>query len=134
MTERVVIESLEAPAAVGPYSQAIVAGGLVFVSGQIGLRPGTTTLVSEDVVEQTQQVLANVAAILRASGTSLDRVVQATIYVTDISDFGDVNAVYGKTFPTAPPARATVAVAALPLGAKVEIAVTALASTTTEYT
>lgn len=132
MSERTVIESLEAPAAIGPYSQAVVAGGFVFVSGQVGLRTGSTALVSDDVAEQTRQVLANVTAILRACGTSLDRVVQATIYVTNIADFGDVNAVYGKAFPEEPPARATVAVAALPLGAKVEIAVTAMAPAATE--
>lgn len=112
----------DAPAPVGPYSQAIVHGGLVYASGQIPLDPRSGALVEGGIEAQTEQVLANLAAVLRAAGSGLDRVLRTTIYVTDLSLFARVNAVYARAFDGEPaPARATVQVAALPLGAAIEI-------------
>ncbi len=120
--ERKAIATDQAPAAIGPYSQAIRAGELLFCSGQIALDPGTGELVSpDDVRAQTRRVMDNLAAVLRAGGSDLDRVVKCTIYVTDLADFGAVNEEYGEYFDGAPPARATVQVSALPKEAKVEI-------------
>jgi 2-iminobutanoate/2-iminopropanoate deaminase len=117
-----------APAAVGPYSQAIVANGLVFASGQIGLDPKTGALVDDDVVAQAEQVLENLAAVLSAAGSDLNQVVKATVYLADIADFKRVNDVYARHFADgAPPARAAFQVAALPLNARVEIEAIALA-------
>jgi len=111
-----------APPPVGPYSQAILAGGFVFCSGQIALDPETGELAGSDIGGETAVVMENLKAVLSAAGTSLDRVVKTTIYITDMADFGRVNAVYGSYFPdSSPPARATVQVAALPKGARVEI-------------
>lgn len=121
MMMRKVVETAEAPRAIGPYSQAIVAGGLVFCSGQIPLDPATGQLVVGDVEVQTARVMDNLAAVLKAAGSSLGQVVRTTIYLQDLGDFAKVNAVYGKYFEAAPPARATVQVAALPRGAAVEI-------------
>lgn len=116
------IRTDEAPAPIGPYSQGIRAGDLVFVSGQIPIDPKTGKLVHGDVEDQTRQVLANLKAILEASGSDLSRVVKATVYITDMSVFPRINAVYAKAFDTdPPPARATVEVSALPMGAHVEI-------------
>ncbi len=115
------ITSSDAPKAIGPYSQAVRAGGLVFLSGQIPLDPKTGELVGVDVRAQADRVLDNLAAVLRAAGLSFEHVVKTTIYLTDLADFGAVNEVYGKRFGAVPPARATVQVAALPRGAKVEI-------------
>lgn len=115
------ITSSDAPKAIGPYSQAVRAGGLVFLSGQIPLDPKTGELVGVDVRAQADRVLDNLAAVLRAAGLSFEQVVKTTIYLTDLADFGAVNEVYGKRFGAVPPARATVQVAALPRGAKVEI-------------
>lgn len=115
------ITSSDAPKAIGPYSQAVRAGGLVFLSGQIPLDPRTGELVAGDVRAQADRVLDNLAAVLRAAGLSFEQVVKTTIYLTDLADFGAVNEVYGKRFGAVPPARATVQVAALPRGAKVEI-------------
>jgi 2-iminobutanoate/2-iminopropanoate deaminase len=112
----------DAPAPVGPYSQAIVHQGLVYASGQIPLDPRSGALVEGEIEAQTEQVLANLAAVLRAAGSGLDRVLRTTIYVTDLSLFARVNAVYARAFGGEPaPARATVQVAALPLGAQIEI-------------
>jgi 2-iminobutanoate/2-iminopropanoate deaminase len=112
----------DAPAPVGPYSQAIALGGLLFVSGQVPLDPKTSALVEGDIEAQTERVIQNLDAVLRAAGTSLDRVVRTTVYVTDLTLFGRVNEVYARFFAGDPaPARATVQVAALPLGAQVEI-------------
>lgn len=112
----------DAPAPVGPYSQAIVHEGLVYASGQIPLDPLTGALVEGAIEAQTERVLANLSAVLTAAGSGLDRVLRTTIYVTDLSLFGRVNAVYARCFATGtPPARATVQVAALPLGAQIEI-------------
>jgi 2-iminobutanoate/2-iminopropanoate deaminase len=120
-------ESAPAPFQGAPYSQAIRANGLVFVSGQIGLRPGETELVEGGVSGQAEQVLANLAAILEASGSGLDRVVKTTVFLQDMADFAAMNEVYARSFGEAPPARSTVQVAKLPSGARVEIEAIALA-------
>ena len=125
--ERKRISTAAAPAAIGPYSQAISAGGLVHCSGQIALDPGTGTLIAGDVSAQAERVLANLSAVLKAAGSDLSRVVKCTVYLKNMADFAAVNAVYARHFPgEAPPARATVAVAELPKGALVEIDCTAL--------
>lgn len=128
MKQRACIQTEKAPAAIGPYSQAIRAGDLVFVSGQIPLDPASGELVASDIESETDQVIRNLAAILEASASSLSRVVKTTIYLTNMDDFAAVNRVYGKAFSEAPPARATVQVAALPKGAHVEIDAIALAN------
>lgn len=115
-----------APAPIGPYSQAIRTGSLLFCSGQIPLDPATGKLIDGDVSAQTRQVMRNIAAVLEAAGASFDNVVKTTIYLTDMADFAAVNSVYGERFGKTPPARSTVAVAALPLGSRVEIEVTAV--------
>jgi 2-iminobutanoate/2-iminopropanoate deaminase len=121
------IESQAAPAPVGPYSQAVAHGEWVFASGQIPLDPETGKLVSGEIEAQTERVIANLSAVLEAAGTSLARVVKATVYVTDLALFARINAVYARHFTgDPPPARATVQVAALPLGADVEIDAIAL--------
>jgi 2-iminobutanoate/2-iminopropanoate deaminase len=127
MSEKHIVSTKEAPAAIGPYSQAVSAGGFVFLSGQIPLDPATGEMVQGDIVAQTERVMKNLGAVLKAAGTSFDRVVRSTIYLVDLGDFAKVNAVYGSCFKEAPPARATVQVAALPKGARVEIDVVALA-------
>jgi 2-iminobutanoate/2-iminopropanoate deaminase len=114
-----------APAAIGPYSQAVRAGSLLFVSGQIPLDPETGTLVEGDIAVQTQRVLRNLAAILEAAGSSLDRVVRATVYLADMGDFAAMNEVYGTYFVSPAPARATIQAARLPKDARVEIDVIA---------
>lgn len=117
------IETSRAPSAIGPYSQAISFGDLVFCSGQIPLDPETGELVGGgDIRAETHQVMKNLAAVLEASGGGLDRVVKTTIFLADLADFGVVNEIYAEYFPgEAPPARSTVEVAALPRGARVEI-------------
>jgi 2-iminobutanoate/2-iminopropanoate deaminase len=110
-----------APKAIGPYSQGIVAGGMVFLSGQIPLDPKTQQMVQGDVRAQAERVMDNLAAVLVAAGVGFGDVVKATIFLVDLNDFATVNEVYGKRFPSAPPARSTVQVAALPKGARVEI-------------
>jgi 2-iminobutanoate/2-iminopropanoate deaminase len=110
-----------APKAIGPYSQAISAGNLIFTSGQIPLDPSTQQLVTGDIRAQTERVMENLGAVLQAAGVGFAQVVKATIFVADLADFAVVNEVYGKRFPTNPPARSTVQVAALPKGARVEI-------------
>ena len=122
---RYLVESSEAPKAIGPYSQAIKANGFVFVSGQIALDPASGTLVGGDVAAQTERVLQNLQAILEAAGSDLDRVVKATVYLRSMADFAAMNEVYAKYFKGEPPARATVAVAGLPKDALVEIDVIA---------
>lgn len=121
--ERRVISTEAAPAAIGPYSQAVRVGELVFLSGQIPLDPKSGEMVGgQDVRAQTERVMENLAAVLAAAGTSFANVVKTTIFLTDLGDFAAVNEIYGKRFQGgAPPARATVQVAALPRGAKVEI-------------
>lgn len=123
--DRVVVATREAPAAIGPYSQAIMIGELVFTAGQIGLDPATGQLVS-GVEQQTRQVMANLAAVLAAADSGMDQVIKTTIFLADMADFATVNAIYGEAFSGAPPARSTVQVAGLPKGARVEIEAVAL--------
>jgi 2-iminobutanoate/2-iminopropanoate deaminase len=120
-----VISTPNAPAAIGPYSQAVRVGNLVFVSGQIPLDPVTGQLVGGDIGVQTEQVLRNLAAILEAAGSSLAQVVKATVYLRDLGEFGRMNEVYARFFAESAPARATVQVARLPRDAGVEIDVVA---------
>jgi len=115
------ISTTDAPQAIGPYSQAIRSGGWIFCSGQIGLDPGTGALVDGGVVAEAERVLENLRAVLAADGAGLGQVVRTTIYLTDLSDFARVNEIYARFFTAPFPARATVGVAALPRGAKVEI-------------
>lgn len=115
------ISTDNAPAALGPYSQAIKAGNTLYVSGQIGIVPGTKDFASDDVQGQTEQVMKNMGAILEAAGASYANVVKTTILLADMGDFATVNGIYGKFFPENPPARATFAVKTLPLNAKVEM-------------
>lgn len=115
------IHTDHAPAAIGPYSQAIIVNGMVFTAGQTPIVPGTKALVEGGIREQTRQVLENVKAILEAAGTSLDKVVKTTVFLKDMNDFAAMNEVYGAYFATTPPARSTVQVARLPLDAMVEI-------------
>lgn len=124
---REVIATKRAPQAVGPYSQALRAGGFVFVSGQIPLDPETGELSSAPIAEQTAMVLKALEQILNAAGTGLAQVVKVTIYLADMGDFAEVNRVYGDFFPDEPPARCAVEVAALPKGASIEVEATALA-------
>jgi 2-iminobutanoate/2-iminopropanoate deaminase len=126
--ERRAVHTDAAPAAIGPYSQAIIAGGFVFCSGQIPLDPATVSMVEGDVRAQTERVMLNIEAVLAAAGSAFPKVVKATIFLTDLADFAVVNEIYGRYVGTeSPPARSTVQVAALPRGAKVEIEVIALA-------
>jgi 2-iminobutanoate/2-iminopropanoate deaminase len=118
---RQIIQTDDAPAAIGPYSQAVRAGDLVFVSGQIPLDPAGEALVGDTPAEQAAQCLRNVAAVADAAGTSLDNAVRLTIFTTDLGAFAEINEVYGGFFGDDPPARAAVGVAALPKGALVEI-------------
>lgn len=120
-----VVATNDAPAAIGPYVQGRVAGGLLFASGQIALDPATGELVGDTVEEQTARVMANVAAILEAAGTDFDHVLKATCFLADIDDFASFNAVYAQSFGEARPARSAVGVAALPKGALVEVEVIA---------
>ena len=115
------ISTNNAPGAIGPYSQAIKAGGMVFCSGQIPIDPLTGEFVSEVVSEQTEQVLTNLSEVLRAAGTSLGNVVKTTVFLADMDDFAEMNEVYGRFFSENKPARATVEAARLPRDAKVEI-------------
>lgn len=115
------ISTPDAPAAIGPYSQAIRSGDLVFLSGQIPIDPATGAVVTGGIAKETERVLDNLEAVLRASGCSFANVVKTTIYLVDLGDFQLVNETYGRRFSDAPPARATVQVAALPRGARVEI-------------
>lgn len=115
----------DAPKAIGPYSQAVEAGGFLFASGQIALDPTTGEMVTGDIASQTERVMKNLAAILEAARLSFSDVVKTTVYITDMSDFAKVNEVYGKYFVKNPPARVCVGVASLPKGALVEIDVIA---------
>jgi 2-iminobutanoate/2-iminopropanoate deaminase len=118
---RSVVSTEGAPAAVGPYSQGIVAGGFVFTAGQIGLIPGTKDLAGGGIAGQTERALENLKAVLEAAGSSLDRVVKTTVYLREMSDFAVMNEVYARYFGESAPARATAAAGELPLGALVEI-------------
>lgn len=123
---KTVIHTDKAPGAVGPYSQAIVANGMVFTAGQVPLVPGTRSLVEGGIQEQTRQALQNVKAVLEAAGTSLDKVVKTTVFLSDMNNFAAMNEVYATFFPNNPPARSAVQVARLPLDAMVEIETIAL--------
>lgn len=116
-----VISTKDAPEAIGPYNQAIAAGGFVFCSGQIPLDPATGELVSGTITEETRRSLDNLTAVLQAAGSDWDRVVKITAYVTDMADFAEFNEAYGAYVGDQPPARATVGVASLPKGARVEV-------------
>ena len=122
------IKTDAAPGALGPYSQAIVAGGMVYCAGQIPLDPATGNIVSGGIAQQTEQVLKNLRAVLKAAGSDLDRAVKTTVFLKDMNDFGAMNDVYGKPeyFGAAAPARSTVEVARLPRDVRVEIEVVAL--------
>jgi len=123
---RTIISAPDAPAALGPYSHAVSANGFVFTAGQVGIVPGSGALAEGGVEAQTRQVLENIGAVLRAAGTGPDRVVKTTIFLASMDDFATVNGIYAQYFPQDPPARSTVAVAGLPLGALVEIETVAL--------
>lgn len=125
-TELEVIQTDKAAAPIGPYSQAIRANGFIFVAGEKGIDPVTNQIVSGGVAAETRQTLENVKNILEAAGSSIDRSVATTVYLTDINSFAEMNAVYAEYFTTNPPGRTTVGVSALPAGAQVEITVTAL--------
>jgi len=128
MTTRKVVKTPDAPAAIGPYSQAIIAGGFVHCSGQIALDPATGELLTGDISAQTERVLKNLAAVLAAAGSSLAKVVKVNVYLSDMGHFAAVNEVYGRYFSgDSPPARATVAVRTLPKNVDVEIDCLALA-------
>ena len=118
---REIISTDKAPGAIGPYSQAIKTGGMVFCSGQIPIDPATGEFVSSDISEQTEQVLKNLAAVLEAANTGLSNVVKTTVFLADMSDFAAMNEVYGRYFNENKPARATVQAARLPRDARVEI-------------
>jgi 2-iminobutanoate/2-iminopropanoate deaminase len=123
---REIISTKDAPQAIGPYSQAIKANGFIFTSGQIAIDPATQQVVAGDVAAQTDRVLRNLSEILEAAGSGLGKVVRATVFLKNMGDFAAMNAVYGKYFSTAPPARSTVEVARLPKDVLVEIDVIAL--------
>src|SRR4051812_21541014 len=123
-----IISTTEAPAAVGPYSQAVRIGPMLFTAGQIPLDPQSGQIVSQDVAEQTRRVLDNVTAVLKAEGMDFSNIVKTTVFMTNLGDFATMNEVYASYFKDAPPARSTVQVSALPKGAQVEIEVVAAAS------
>lgn len=123
---RIPVKTDGAPGAIGPYSQAIKAGGFVFASGQIPIDPQTGQFVAGGIAEQTEQVLKNLSAVLDAAGSNLSQVVKTTVFLADMKEFTAMNEVYGKFFTGEPPARATVAAAGLPRDARVEIEAVAL--------
>lgn len=120
------VESPDAPKAVGPYSQAIIANGFVFAAGQIGTDPKTGAMVDGGLTEQTEQVIRNIHSVLKAAGSDLDDVVKTTVFLADMSDFAKMNEIYAKHFKSPFPARSTVQVARLPRDARIEIEVVAL--------
>jgi 2-iminobutanoate/2-iminopropanoate deaminase len=122
------VSTEKAPGAIGPYSQAVKAGGMVFCSGQIPIDPNTGEFVSDVVSEQTEQVLRNLTEVLKAAGSSLENVVKTTVFLADMNDFVEMNEIYGKYFSDHKPARATVQAARLPRDAKVEIECIAVVS------
>ena len=124
---REVIATTDAPQAIGPYSQAIKANGFLFTAGQVALDPATGQVATGDVAAQTERVMKNLSAILKASGSGFDKVVRCTVFLKSMNDFAAMNEVYGRYFPSAPPARSTVEVARLPKDVLVEIDVIAIA-------
>ncbi|HEU5343935.1 MAG TPA: RidA family protein [Ktedonobacterales bacterium] len=121
MAQRTRISTQDAPAAIGPYSQAIALGDLIFCSGQVALDPASGELTGDDVRAQTRRALENLSGVLRAAGSSLADVVKTTVFLVDMGDYAAMNEVYGEFFSSEPPARSAIAVAALPRGARVEI-------------
>ena len=126
MTKRETLSSEGAPGAIGPYSQAVRAGGFIFVSGQIPISSATGEVISGGIARQTEAVLKAAAAILEDAGSGLGKAVKVTVYMTDLGSFGEMNEVYARFFPNEPPARAAVQVAALPKGVDIEVEVIAL--------
>ena len=122
-----IVRTDAAPAAIGPYSQAVVANGFVYAAGQMPLDPQTGQIVLGDIRAQTKRVMENLKAVLAAAGSSMDKVVKTTVFLRDLNDFGTMNEIYGEYFQERPPARSTVQVARLPREAAVEIEVVALA-------
>ena len=122
-----IVSTNEAPAAVGPYSQAVRSGALIFCAGQIPLDPGSGQIISQDVGEQTRRVLDNLQAVLKAERLNFAHIVKTTVFLTDLADFQTVNEIYASYFKEQPPARSTIQVAALPKGARVEIEAIAVA-------
>lgn len=120
-----VIETKQAPAPVGPYSQAVEANGFLFCSGQIAIDPATNQVLQGGIPEQTELVMKNISAVLEAAGMDFSNVIKTTIFLTNMSDFPVVNEIYAKSFKSAPPARSTIAVSGLPKGVQVEIEVIA---------
>lgn len=116
-----VVHTMRAPQAIGPYSQAVIAGGFVFTSGQVPFNPETGELVTGDIQAETRQVLINIAAVLEAAGTSMDNIVKTTVFLRDMNDFNRMNEIYATFFADAPPARSTVQAARLPRDVGVEI-------------
>jgi 2-iminobutanoate/2-iminopropanoate deaminase len=125
--KREIISTAKAPAAVGPYSQAVRAGESIFTAGQLGLVPGTKDFAGPEIESQTRQALENLKAVLEAAGSCLKHTVKTTVFLADMGEFARMNAVYAEFFPEAPPARSAVQAAALPLGGRVEIEAVALA-------
>jgi 2-iminobutanoate/2-iminopropanoate deaminase len=125
--KRQIISTESAPSAVGPYSQAVSAGGFLFLSGQIPLDPATGQMVEGGIEAQTERVMENLGAVLQAAGLGFEDVVKTTVYLADMADFAAVNEAYGRHFAKEPPARACIQVAALPKGARIEIDAIALA-------
>jgi 2-iminobutanoate/2-iminopropanoate deaminase len=125
--EKTIIATDEAPGAVGPYSQAVQVGDLIYTAGQVGIVPGTKEFAGPHIESQTRQALENVQAVLKAAGSCLAHVVKTTVFLQDMGEFSRMNAVYAAFFPEGPPARSAVQVAALPLGARVEIEAVAVA-------
>jgi 2-iminobutanoate/2-iminopropanoate deaminase len=128
MTEKEIITTINAPTPVGPYSQAVKVGDLLFTSGQIGLEPYTGTIIHDSIENETRQVLENIKTILKEAGSSLDKVIKTTIYITSMDNFSRVNTIYGQYFTEKPPARSCIEVSSLPKGASIEIETIALCS------
>lgn len=124
--QRATVSTTAAPAAIGPYSQAVRVGNLLFVSGQLPLDPATGQFVGDDIAAMTRQIFANVQAVLSAAGTSLDKIVKTTVFLADLEDFQAMNTAYAEFFSADPPARSTVQVARLPRDARIEIEVIAI--------
>ena len=124
--QRLIAHTDRAPKAIGPYSQAVTSGDLVYTAGQIGLDPSTTELVDGGIQAETRQVLMNLSHVLAACGSGLSMALKTTVYLSDMQDFGAMNSVYAEFFASEPPARSTVGVASLPKGARVEIEVIAV--------
>jgi len=120
------VSTSSAPAALGPYSQGIRAGSMLFISGQVAINPATGKLIDGPIADQTRQILANIGSICEAGGSRLENIVKTTIFLTNLGDFQEVNQAYGAYFKNSPPARSTIQVAALPLGACIEIEAVAL--------